>query len=101
MARIAFYHEIKEGKQEEYRRLHEDIPEYLERAYLESDAGLERFSLFEKDGFVFGYMEVDNPERIKTAMSESDAQKQWQEKTLPLLKELPDDFWMDEVYRLR
>lgn len=101
MARIAFYHKIKDGKREQYRELHEDVSGDLEQAYLESGAGLETFSLFEKDGLVFGYMEVDDPEKIKEAMADSEAQQRWQEKTLPLLEELPDDVWMDEVYRLR
>ena len=98
MARIAFYHEVADGKRDEYREIHEDVPDDLEAAY--RSAGLELFSLFEKDGFVFGYIEVTDPAALKETMAESDVQAAWSEQTLPLLKELPDDIWMDEIYRL-
>ena len=98
MARIAFYHEVAEGKRDEYREIHEDVPDDLEAAY--RSAGLEQFSLFEKDGFVFGYVEVVDPTALMETMTESDVQATWSEQTLPLLKNLPDDIWMDEIYRL-
>ncbi|WP_276998275.1 L-rhamnose mutarotase, partial [Haloquadratum walsbyi] len=63
-------------------------------------ADLKQFTLFEKDRLVFGYLELEDAQAMKETMEESEAQAQWTEQTLPLLKELPDDIWMDEIYRL-
>ena len=99
MERIAFYHEVRDGKREEYRAIHEDVPDDLERRYL--DAGVETFSLFEADGYVFGYIEVEDPEALRAVMADSPEQERWKETTLALLEPLPDDIWMDEIYRLQ
>ena len=99
MERIAFHLEVRDGKSEEYREKHQNVPEALESAYLESDAGLETYSVFEKDGHVFGFMEVESPEVIREVMAESDAQAEWEEVMDPIL-EPEADSWMDEVYRM-
>jgi len=99
MERIAFHLEIVDGQREAYREEHEDVPEGLEEAYLESDAGLETYSVFEKDGHVFGYMEVEDPAAIEEVMEESNAQAAWNEVMNPILEDA-DDVWMDEVYRM-
>ena len=99
MERIAFHLRISEGKRAEYREEHEDVPAALEEAYLDSGAGLETYSVFEKDGHVFGFMEVENPEVIKEVQEESDAQAEWNEVMDPIVEDA-DDEWMDEVYRM-
>ncbi|MFC6976718.1 L-rhamnose mutarotase [Halomicroarcula sp. GCM10025709] len=99
MARIAFHLRIKEGQREAYREEHEDVPEALESAYLDSEAGIETYSVFEKGGHVFGFLEVEDPAVIKEAMAESEAQAAWNEVMDPILVE-EDDQWMDEVYRM-
>lgn len=99
MERIAFYHKVQDGKREAYREVHEDVPDDLEAAYLE--AGVDRFSLFEADGYVFGYIEVEDPEALMAVMADSPEQERWKETTMALLEPLPDDIWMDEIYRLR
>ena len=99
MERIAFHLRIKDGKQDAYREKHENVPDYLEEAYLESDAGLETYSVFEKDGHVFGFMEVEDPSVIRDIIDTSDAQASWGEVMDPIL-EPDDDIWMDEVYRM-
>jgi L-rhamnose mutarotase len=100
MERIAFHLEIQDGQREAYREEHEDVPEALEEAYLSSDAGIETYSCFEKDGHVFGYMELEDPEAVKRVMAESDAQAEWDEVMAPILED-SDDPWMDEVYRMK
>jgi len=100
MERIAFHLHIRDGKREEYRNEHENVPEELESAYLASDAGLETYSVFEKDGHVFGYMEVEDPAVIHEVMAESDAQAEWAEVMDPILEPGQEDIWMDEVYRM-
>jgi L-rhamnose mutarotase len=100
MERIAFHLRIADGKRDDYREKHEDVPEKLESAYLDSDAGLETYSVFEKDGHVFGYMEVEDPDVIEEVMANSEAQAEWSEVMAPILEPTEDDIWMDEVYRM-
>jgi len=99
MERIAFHHRIREGERERYREEHREVPEALERAYLDCGAGLETYSVFERDGHVFGYMEVEDPAAIREVMDESDAQAGWEEVMEGILVD-GDDVWMDEVYRM-
>ncbi|MEY7851917.1 L-rhamnose mutarotase [Natrarchaeobius sp. A-rgal3] len=99
MARIAFHLRIQEGKREEYREEHENVPEALEEAYLDSGAGLETYSVFEDDGHVFGYMELADQDVIEDVMENSQAQADWGEVMDPILED-DADIWMDEVYRM-
>ncbi|QIO24827.1 L-rhamnose mutarotase [Haloarcula sp. JP-L23] len=99
MERLAFHLQIADGKRDAYREKHENVPEALEEAYLESDAGVETYSVFEKEGHVFGYMEVENPDVIQEVMAESEAQAEWAEEMAGITLE-SDDSWMDEVYRM-
>jgi len=99
MERIAFHLRIEDGKREAYRTEHEDVPEALESAYLDSGAGLETYSVFEKDGHVFGFMEIEEPSVIEAVMAESEAQADWEVVMDPILVD-EDDPWMDEVYRM-
>jgi L-rhamnose mutarotase len=101
MERIAFHLTIVDGKRDAYREAHEDVPEALENAYLTSGAGLETYSVFERDGHVFGYMEVEDVERIRHVMGSSEAQSDWNEVMDPILADGDADMWMDEVYRLK
>lgn len=101
MERIAFHLEIKDGKREAYREEHESVPEALEEAYLSSGAGIERYSCFEKDGHVFGYMELEDPAVIQRVMETSQAQSEWNEVMDPILEDADVDIWMDEVYRMK
>jgi len=101
MERIAFHLTIEDGQRDAYREEHEDVPAALERAYLDSDAGLETYSVFERDGHVFGFMELENPDAIETVMESSDAQAEWDVVMDAILEDTEDDdIWMDEVYRM-
>lgn len=99
MSRIAFHLRIEEGQRDAYREKHENVSEALEAAYLDSEAGLETYSVFERDGHVFGFMEVDDPEAIESVMETSSAQADWDEEMASILVD-DDDPWMDEVYRM-
>jgi L-rhamnose mutarotase len=99
MERIAFHLEIADGKREAYRETHENVPDALEAAYLSSGAGIESYSVFEHNGHVFGYMEVENPEIIRRVMETSDAQSDWDEVMDPILED--GESWLDEVYRMK
>lgn len=100
MERIAFHLEIKDGQRGAYREEHEGVPEALEEAYLSSDAGIKRYSCFEDDGHVFGFMELEDPEPIKRVMETSEAQAEWDEVMDPILMD-EDNIWLDEVYRMK
>lgn len=101
MERIAFHLEIQDGKREEYRAEHENVPDKLENAYLSSGAGIESYSVFERDGHVFGFMEVENPELIRRVMESSKAQTDWNEVMDPILDDGDGNIWMGEVYRMK
>lgn len=99
MERIAFHLRIEDGKREAYREEHENVPAELRSTYLDSDTGLETYSVFEKDGHVFGYMEVKDPDAIREVMTESEAQADWDLVMEPILVD-GENSWMDEVYRM-
>jgi len=71
----------------------------LEEAYLQSDAGLELHSNFEKDGHVFGFILAEDPEALKDGIDNSDAQSEWDGPMDPILED-DEDIWLDEVYRM-
>ena len=100
MARIAFHLKIRDGKREAYRDAHQNVPDTLEEAYRSSGAEIEAYSVFERNGHVFGYLEVEEPERIQQAMKSSDAQLEWDELMTQILTD-DDIVWMDEVYRMK
>lgn len=100
MERIAFHLEIKDGQRDAYREEHEEVPKALEEAYLSSDAGIKRYSCFEDDGHVFGFMELENPESIKRVMETSEAQAEWDKAMDPLITD-KDEIWLSEVYRMK
>ena len=99
MERIAFHLKIADGKRDAYREAHQNVPDTLEEAYLSSGAGLESYSVFEHDGHVFGYLEVENPETIRRVMETSSAQSDWNEVMDPILDD--SETWLDEVYRMK
>ena len=100
MERIAFHLEIVDGERDAYREAHQSVPDAVEEAYLTSGAGLESYSVFESDGHVFGYMNVEDKEKIRRVMESSTAQSDWNEVMDPIL-ESNGDIWMDEVYRMK
>jgi len=99
MARIAFHLEIVDGQRDAYREHHEHVPDALRDAYLDSDADIETYSVFERDGHVFGYLELDDPDALKRVMEESEAQAEWDEVMDGIIAE-DSTVWLDEVYRM-
>lgn len=101
MARIAFHLEIKRDRREEYRTNHENIPEAFERLYLDSGAGLEMYSVFEMDGHVFGFMEVERPEVIQSVIASQGNDGPDSEESILKVPSGDPHRWLDEVYRMR
>jgi L-rhamnose mutarotase len=100
MERAAIHLRIREGMRDAYREEHEDVHDALERAYLHSDAGLERFSVFEKGGDVFVYVEAEDVASLRSVMETSRAQEEWDAVMEDILDETEGETWLDEVYRL-
>ena len=101
MERVAFHLKIMQGKRDAYRDAHQNVSEALEDAYLTSGAGIESYSVFEGDGHVFGYLEVENPDTIRHVMETSEAQSEWDEIMEPILEDDDEEIWLDEVYRMK
>lgn len=97
MARIAFHLELYDGNRDAYREAHEDVPEALEEAYLDEEAGLQAYSLFEKDGHVFGYLTVEDPVALDEAVGASEVLTEWDERMDDVIAEQTE---LDEVYRM-
>jgi len=70
MKRSASHLHIREGQ----RAYREDVPSALEASYLDSGAGLETCSVFERDSHVLGYIEVEDPDAIRDVMKNSETQ---------------------------
>lgn len=97
MVRRAFHIRIADGKRDAYREAHKDVPDALERAYTEAGAGLGAYSIFECDGHVFGYLEVDNPDLLDESVGESEAMVEWGERMDDIIADVNE---LDEVYRM-
>jgi L-rhamnose mutarotase len=100
MARIAFHITLREGKSEDYRELHRNVPEELEAAYLESDAGLETYSIYEGDGHVFAYLECEDPEEMRRVMEDFELEGEWDADVDGPVADEDGMVWMEEVYRM-
>ena len=98
MVRRAFHIRIAEDKRDAYREAHENVPEALEAAYLENDADLTRYSIFEAEGHVFGYLEVEDPDALDESVGESDAMAAWNDRMDGIIESATD---LEEVYRMR
>lgn len=97
MVRQAFHIRIVDGKRDEYIEAHENVPEALEAAYLDNDAELKRYSIFEADGHVFGYLEVEDPDALDESIGGSEAMANWNDRMDDIIAEVTD---LEEVYRM-
>ncbi len=88
MERIGFTMRILPGQEEEYRRRHAAVwPEML--AALKA-AGCADYSIFERDGVLFGYMVVDDFDRFRATMEASPVNALWQAEMVELIDPLID-----------
>ncbi len=77
MQRIAFRLRVKPDRLDEYLAIHTNVwPEML--ADLRA-AGYRNYSIFADGNELFGYLECDDWDAAQTALSESDANRRWQE----------------------
>jgi L-rhamnose mutarotase len=103
MERIAFTMKLLPGAATEYRRRHAAVwPEMLDALRA---AGCHDYSIYQKDDDLFGVFEVDDFERFRRLMGESEVNARWQADMASLIDpciEPSTGFHrrLDEVFRL-
>jgi L-rhamnose mutarotase len=103
MERIAFAMKLLPGAATEYRRRHAAVwPEMLDALRA---AGCRDYSIFQKDDDLFGVFEVDDFERFRRLMGESEVNARWQADMASLIDPCIDPSTgfhrrIDEVFRL-
>lgn len=77
MARVAFTMKIFEGKEEEYKKRHDDL--WPELAALLKRHGIRDYSIFldEKSRTLFGVLNMDDPQLLDKLPAEPVMQKWW------------------------
>jgi L-rhamnose mutarotase len=103
MERIAFTMKLLPGAATEYRRRHAAVwPEMLDALRA---AGCRDYSIYQNDDDLFGVFEVDDFERFRRLMGESDVNARWQADMASLIDPCIDPSTgfhrrIDEVFRL-
>ncbi|MDG5776523.1 L-rhamnose mutarotase [Haloarculaceae archaeon H-GB2-1] len=112
MARVALHFEIRDGMRDAYLEAHENVPAEIADAYRNSGAGVVKESVFEDDGHVFAYFEVDDPDRLLEFLTESEVIADWNDRMADYLEDedlriydadSPSDVespYMTEIYRI-
>jgi L-rhamnose mutarotase len=103
MQRFGFVMRLLPGAEAEYRRRHAAVwPEMLDvlRA-----AGASNYSIFQRGGDLFGYLEVEDLRRFQDHMAASDVNARWQADMGVLIDPLTDPATgfhrqLDEVFHL-
>jgi L-rhamnose mutarotase len=77
MQRIAFKMKLFKGKEEEYKKRHDEI--WPELALLLKDSGIRNYSIFleEETGFLFGLLEAADPGLLDKLPEQPIMQKWW------------------------
>lgn len=103
MERVCFTFDIYEGKEEEYKRRHDEI--WPELVHDIKAAGFKNYSLFRRGTTVVGYFEVD-PDAATAAkiMASSEASARWAKVFNEIIVNLNDGYGnlmsMAEVWHL-
>lgn len=79
MTRMAFHIELADVNRDDSRAGHDAVSDALEAGYLDEEAGLQSYGIFEKDGHVFGSLQVDDPTALEGAIGATDAVSEWGE----------------------
>ena len=90
MAKEAFRLRIKKGMNDEYKRRHDMIwPGMLD---LMKEMGVRNYSIWNAGQDIFGYYEVDDPEKAKEIAGKSKVAVKWAE----YMSDVMDDVLSDE-----
>ena len=85
MQRVAFIMHVKEGKEEEYIRRHQEVwPEELEEM---KRAGIHKMSIFMRERELFLYMEVQDYAEATRLLAESPTSLRWEEYMAPIMED--------------
>jgi L-rhamnose mutarotase len=83
--RVCFVLRVKPEHLDEYRRRHADVWPQMRAAL--SAAGWGNYSLFlREDGLLVGYLETEDFERARAAMTETDVNERWQREMAPFFE---------------
>src|SRR5438067_11349940 len=82
MPRVCFVLQVRPERLEEYKQRHRAVwPEMLQAL---RETGWRNYSLFLRpDGLLAGYLETDDFERARKAMSEREVNERWQRERAP------------------
>jgi L-rhamnose mutarotase len=103
MERIGFVMKLRDGREDEYRRRHDQIwPEMV--AELKA-AGAQNYSIFLRGEDLFGYLEVQDFARFRRHLEGSTVNARWQSEMADLIDPLTDPATgfhrrLDEVFHL-
>ena len=105
MPRTGFILKVKKEKLEEYKARHKEVwPEMLDAL---RQTGWRNYSLFLRpDGSLFGYVEVDDFDAAREAMSSYDVNSRWQQQMSAFFEDIdgtaPDSAMikLEEVFHL-
>jgi L-rhamnose mutarotase len=103
MERVGFTMRLLPGAEAEYRRRHAAVwPEMLDALRA---AGCHDYSIYQRDADLFGYFEVEDFDRFRTAMDASEVNARWQAEMAGLIDPLIDPSTgfhrrLDEVFHL-
>ena len=105
MPRVCFVLQVRPERLEEYKQRHRAVwPEMLQAL---RETGWRNYSLFLRpDGLLTGYLETDDFERARKAMSEREVNERWQRDMAPFFVQpsgdLPDRAMspLEEIFHL-
>ncbi len=75
MEKVAIFFKLKEGKGDEYERLHANIPIGVSDAL--TQAGIVNYTIWRQDDMLFAYYEVENKQRAGEILSQNKAYNDW------------------------
>ena len=99
--RVAFVLRVRPEKVQQYVEAHAHVwPEMLSEL---RSAGFRNYSIFRYENLMFGYYEVDDPDRAAELMASRPVNTKWQDKMGELLEVRVEDRGptpLEEVFRL-
>lgn len=104
MAEIGHVWRAREGKEEEYRRVHATVWPDVEQAL--RNAGVTKYVIYGWGSYLFSHMEVDDYKAMVEKYNADPAAQRWEEQVGHLIEFIeadPDTGWpvvLDEVWQL-
>ena len=99
MEKVAIFFKLREGKGEEYERLHANIPEGVSLAL--TDAGITNYTIWREGDMLFAYYEVEDKEKAGEILSRHEAYNEWRVLMRNYVWETPEgqnEWFMKKVF---